>query len=508
MNDATAATGPLAASDAASAGRSRLFLALVIGALVLGLLRRTMFGLDSPLWLDETYTGAIAIQPTLRGLVLDCLSEVGGPVYYSLMWCWEKLFGAGNLALRFPSLLFGALAPVLIFAKGHPDRFTRLFWAALAALWVPSFFYATEARSYALLFLMGTGQIILFMRMLARPSLRNALYWAGLSSLFLLTHYHSALVTGFQGLAYLWYHRKEALRTWPAGLLFAPAAAWMAFHLPLVVRFSTPEVAWQKLLGPADILRLPFYLIGLPGISWMLLSIVGIGVLWEVYLRWRHRTGSRIDRAEAAAVAASLLSLAIVFGFGFLRPNFTPRYLMPFMPGLLLGAAIWIRVLSHRVKLLPWLALGSLILFGLWEARWRSTITDWRSQFNWEYASRDLIDQNPRRLIFTWDNPTSVITSPRLMARVASFFFDRAGRPVPTLAPTLAGRGDVEPNASLLKVADRPGDAIIWIYDLQVDRTLASRYPPALPKLDPSLTCRNYGRDPHGVIACTRRGAP
>jgi hypothetical protein len=356
---------------------------------------------------------------------------------------------------------------------------------------------------------MGAVQIVLFMRMAAAPSLRTAALWSCLSALFLLTHYHSAIVTGFQGLAYLWLRPKDALRTWPAILLFAPAAAWMAFHLPLVLRFSDPEVAWQVFLTPADILQLPSYVIGLYRFSWAASLIIAAGTIWECSLRWRSRgPGAGIDRIEAAAVLASLLPLLLVFALGFVRPNFTPRYLMPFMPGILLGGAIWVRVLSRRVRLLPWLTVGLFVVSALGEMKTAASSDDWRAELSWEYVSKDLSARNAQRLIFTWDNPASVITPPRLMARVASFFFDRAGNPIPTIPVTLAGKGMIEPNSSLLAVADRPGDAIIWIFHTEDARTMASRHPPMLSKLDPSLTCRHYGREVHGVFACIRGRRP
>lgn len=101
---------------------------------------------------------------------------------------------ASSLSLRIPSLLFAIVTPLLIFWKGHPHRLTRQMWAALAALWVPSFFHASDARAYTLLFLLGSAQIILFIRMIARPAIGSAALWSGLSAIFVLTHYHAGLV--------------------------------------------------------------------------------------------------------------------------------------------------------------------------------------------------------------------------------------------------------------------------------------------------------------------------
>lgn len=68
-----------------------------------GILRRPIFGLDTPLWLDETFTGAIAIEPDITVMIQQCLRDVAAPVYYWMMWVWEKLFGPVRCRSAFPA---------------------------------------------------------------------------------------------------------------------------------------------------------------------------------------------------------------------------------------------------------------------------------------------------------------------------------------------------------------------------------------------------------------------
>ncbi len=141
---------------------SRLTVMLVL-ALSVGLLNRLLAGWQAPLWYDETWTAAIATQASFVGLIRWCLEDPNGPVYYVLVWCWEKLAGPGDTALRLPSLLFSLAAPALLWRQGHPDRDTRRLWAGLAAVWVPGLLFANEARSYTLLLLLGSAQAIAFL---------------------------------------------------------------------------------------------------------------------------------------------------------------------------------------------------------------------------------------------------------------------------------------------------------------------------------------------------------
>lgn len=303
-------------------------------------------------------------------------------------------------------------------------------------------------------------------------------------------------------MAYLFLKRKDALRTWPAALVFVPVFVWMSVHLPLLIRFSRPEMAWQRLLGLSDALSLSRHLVGYPAwLSWGVLVVIALGCGWEAFRRFRTRTPSPVSRAEMAAVAASMLAISIVVGMGFLRPNFVPRYLMPFMPGALLGASIWTRILAARFPPLPWLVWGVLMVGVAGETIIRSRTPDWRMNMSWEAASQDISEAGARRLIFIWDNPSAALIEPRLMGKVGSFFFDRLGKPIPWVVLTLAGKGDIDPNRALLAVANQPGDAIIWLSDVHVPGTRAARHPPALSRLDSAIQCRRYGL---GVVACIR----
>ena len=498
------ATRSVGAGVEALAG-GRLLGVLFLSIFVIGFARRALVGWDAPLWLDEAFTGAIAIQPSLSGLVRDCLHELGGPVYYGLIWSWEKLFGPSDLSLRLPSFIFSILAPALVLWRGHPDPKLRLFWAALIALWAPSFYFATEARPYALLFLLATGQIILFRRLLDVPSLGRAFAWTGLSTLLILTHYHALVLTALEALAFLALKRKAAISTWPATLLFAPMLVWMAFHLPLHMRFSNPQVAWQKLLSPASVQAFPDLMMGAGRLSLVIFALLAVTTTIDLFRAATGKAALPYQRHDAAAVALSMAAILIVYGLGFIRPSFTPRYLVPFMPGFLLGLAMWLRLWAPRARLIPWLALLPLLLLtatSLFD-RLRDPKLDRRWDFSWQQAAQDIGASGAKRLIFLWDNPTTALGYPEILQRTGGFFFDRAHVPIPTEPLILAGRGNIDPNIALVRLA-REDDAIIWAYDGAVPHTLAARHPPRLSSIDRRWRCKNYGRLNITVLSCTR----
>jgi uncharacterized membrane protein len=439
-------------------------------------------------------------------LIGRMLSDVAAPFYYVFIWCWEKLLGASNFALRLPSFLFSIAAPLLILFAGPNDRLTRLLWAVLIALWVPSFYYATEARPYSLLYLLGTAQALLFCRLMGEPTLRRAIAWCAVSAVMVLTHYHSGLLAGLQGLAYLATWRRDALKTWPAALLFVPVAAWLAYHIPVLLQFSDPRYAWQSLLTVRDLLYLPAILIGLGTTLSMICALAIIGMLARDAMRAVRRRAFRPLPAEVIAAIASLLAILIIFGLGFISPNFTRRYVIGFAPGMLLGLAVLIRNWAGKWPLTPWVVIAFLSLTSAYDLRRWLITPDFRWNWNWQIASEDLQRAGAQRLFFLWDNPSVEILGEELLGQVGSFFFARDGVPVAAQAIRLGGQRNIDPNLVLLRHAGRPGDAIIWAYDRSVRSTLGIRHPPAIAEMDPRWQCRNYSdrSSPSQVYACFR----
>ncbi len=509
MNSVTGRT----AADATDAGKPRP--ALLVPALILALLGgmawRLAVGWDRPFWFDETFTGTIAIQPDLAGLVRDCLIEIGGPVYYSLMWVWEKLAGAGDTALRVPSVAMSVAAPLLILWRGHPDRDTRMLWAGLAALSIPALAYAIDARPYSLLFLLGTVQAILFGRLLTAPGTGRAFAWAAVSMLLVLTHYHTLPLVGLQGLLYLALCRVDALRTWPAALAFAPAAIWMPLHLPSLFRFS--KVAWQDQLSLRQALELPDALLQFGATSLLVVAVFAATVAYDLWRSASGRESFPYSRRDIAIFASSLLGVCAVFAVALHTRSFHARYLIPYIPGILFGLAIWGRRWSRRFPLVPALLLGLFLLFAAlhFVDAMRNRNRDVRMQLAWQSAAEDFAGKGVGRMVFYWDHPTVSNGDPDLLGRAGGFFFRRRGLPVDVIPLILGGdRPDTDPNLAirdaLASAPPRPGkDSFIWMYWPDTGN-VTDRYPARVDEWRQRFDCRNYGVSPTLVIlGCIER---
>src|SRR5262245_5471057 len=139
-------------------------------------------------------------------------SENTPPLYYLLAWTWSQLFGTSEFALRSLSATFGvAMIPIVYLAfKELVSSRVGLVAALLAAVNPFLVWYSQEARSYALLALLGAISLLFCARVLNSPSRSSVVWWGVASALMLVTHYSAAFVVGAEALLLLIAHRRRA----------------------------------------------------------------------------------------------------------------------------------------------------------------------------------------------------------------------------------------------------------------------------------------------------------
>lgn len=156
-----------------------LFLALLSVALGLeGIERRGMThvevyvpGIELPAEISE--------PPPRIGLMETVMwhfhSEPHPQGYYFLMWGWTKVFGTSLTALRLPSVLFGGLAVLMLFAAVSPlyGRSVALLSAALLAINGHHVYWTQHARMYELSLLLGVMSLWLLSKLLRGSASRR-----------------------------------------------------------------------------------------------------------------------------------------------------------------------------------------------------------------------------------------------------------------------------------------------------------------------------------------------
>lgn len=479
----------------------RVALACLLVAVAVITVERTWLALVQPLWFDEAFTAAVAATPNWRSFVQEAYNDVAAPLYYALIRLWEGVAGPSDFALRAPALLAilaaGAI-PIANRIKGLSFE-ARVTWGAMIFGWW-GVGLLLSGRCYALLLAVSTLQCLLFARLLLVPSRRNAWLWGGVATFAILLQYYALIAAAAQGLIYLAARRREALRTWPAVLAFAPAFGWMAFHAPRLQAFSAGDVAWHALVGPAE--AVGFTAFAFNPSSPLVLPLVAVVVLAGLLL---PKAPSARDAAPEPVgwlwlvAGAALAGLALTLISGALRPSLTGRYLVPVAPGLLLGL-----VLAVRRSARPQLTYLALIVIYLGVALRPGAFTEalrLGAPYGHEQASSTLMRHGVTNVVFVWDHKVAPVMAPSSLQRVGAVFFRRAGDPA--TVTVLAPRSGEDVNRLALAAASGPRPGIIWIYN-RSDSPSAHAFAPRIAQIDPRWTCERFGDEALGTLACYR----
>lgn len=108
---------------------------------------------SSPLWYDEAFTAVLSRLP-----IYEMLNAIAGdvhpPLYYLVTWSMVHLVGSSPAVLRAPSVFFSILSLVNFHQLSADLRLSnraRLISLAVMAFLPLNFYYAQEARMYAML---------------------------------------------------------------------------------------------------------------------------------------------------------------------------------------------------------------------------------------------------------------------------------------------------------------------------------------------------------------------
>lgn len=286
-------------------------------------------GLDrQSFWIDEVITAELLAKPLLDMLGTLPDAESTPPLYYLLAWLWSRVTGVDEAGLRSLSALFGTLTVPVCYAAARTLVAHRagVIVAGLAAVNPLLVWYSQEARAYSLFVLLGALSFLAFAQAFAEPSPRRLAFWAGASSLMILTHYFGVFLVVAEASVLLWRHRARAPRIATAaiagvGLVVLPLAVYQAIYassrwIRLVELPARIEEAVRQLLVPGE----PSIWAGAGvsegnGRSWWLLGIAMIicAVAAIVALGTRsERRGGLVALAVGIAAAGMpvLMSLA------------------------------------------------------------------------------------------------------------------------------------------------------------------------------------------------------
>ena len=433
-----AATGSHSPATQGEYGRTAPIGLLVLIVLGGALLRFAGLGSES-IWLDEV-TSILIARMDVPSMVAWTAADIHPPLYYFVLHFWLG-FGESEFAVRSLSAVFGVCTIVIVYALARElfDPGVGLLSALLLALSPMHIWYSQEARMYAMvtaLSLMASYLLVLALRT------RKTRYWLGyllFSVLALYTHYFALFVLLFQNLfivLWLWRHKAERhlWRRWllielGVGLLFLP---WV----PVIYRqVSGGGGVWvEKSIGRPDVralldtwlhfsvgLERQLYPEALRRLAYLLYAVsivtVAVHLLPVSARRWLTRRAVAISEWDTTTARTGLwfcvlyvaVPLLVAWLVSQVKPMYTERYLLPFVPPYCIVVAYGLSAIgpptaiafgetrvpggTDAARLWRWLRLAIILclvvtlLVGNWNA-WRIP-----QRADWRWASSYVLDR-------------------------------------------------------------------------------------------------------------------
>lgn len=318
------------------------------------------------LWLDEAWTAAVGAHGSAAILTIAAHDQ-NPPLYNLLVAWWARAFGTSELALRMPSLLAAVACAALLL------RFVRRFYGAEAAVTATLLYlvapaqtwYATEARSYALVGLLCVVSFHLYLSLLETPRRATAVALGLVNAAGLYAHYTIGLAWLAQAVCAPLVARagggRPALRAWIgsqvlAAALFVPLAPCVVANLP------ARTTSWLPPPGLTELAQVVRELAGSrSALRAGALLVAGFAVSRS--FRWRRDGAPTLaDRRVVAALAWAVIPVTVAFVVSQATPILLTRY-------QLFAGLGWIVAVAAVVAALPWpplvrtaVALGMVFL--------------------------------------------------------------------------------------------------------------------------------------------------
>jgi len=373
-------------------------LALVV--LASGLVRFVGLGKES-IWLDEA-TSILIARLNLSSVVAWAAGDIHPPLYYLALHFWLR-FGETEFAVRALSAVLGILTVVVTYALAQELFGPRVgvYAALLLALSPLHIVYSQEVRMYAMVTAWSLLASYLMLLALRRQRWQ---YWLGYvicGVLSLYTHYFALFVLLFQGLfiiGWAWRKRVEKKQLWFSVLALCTIAVMFLPWLPILYHQSTTggggwveksvgRPSWRSLVDTwvqfsIGLDRQP-YSVWLRRLAYALFGLCLLSGVWALPpVRSRARQAEALGNQREGllfCLTYVVVPLLTVWLLSQLKPMYTVRYLLPFLPAYCIFVA-------QGVHNLPWswartivvVLLASILLVGDYGA-WRTARNaDWR----------------------------------------------------------------------------------------------------------------------------------
>lgn len=213
---------------------------------------------------DEPFTIFVAHRDVSD--IITYLSNYNNPPLYELLLhYWMKIFGNGEMAVRFLPLIFSSVAVFFVYKIAQLLRNRKAAFFASVLFTFSSFLYsfAQESRVYSLFMLLALASCYFFILILKYNKTRTKVAFVFVSTLILYAHYFGFFILFVQGFMLL-LNPDFRKKFWSFVLLYLVVLVLYSPQIVVVLtRFSSSASngTWVPPVESLDSLRMIFFVI-------------------------------------------------------------------------------------------------------------------------------------------------------------------------------------------------------------------------------------------------------
>ncbi|MBL8013023.1 MAG: glycosyltransferase family 39 protein [Candidatus Omnitrophica bacterium] len=157
------------------------------------------------------------------------------PLHYIILKIWANIFGANELTLRLPSLIFSGLTTIVLFHLGKELFHKRVgFIAALLLIFSPfAISHAQSAKMYSLFWFLEASSFLYFFRFLRHASQKAYVSYIISTILCCYTMYVGWIFVIAQNVTFFFWGKREEWKKWclSQGIIFLVCLPWIIWFV-------------------------------------------------------------------------------------------------------------------------------------------------------------------------------------------------------------------------------------------------------------------------------------
>ncbi len=312
-------------------------------------------------WIDEIQAFDFIDHPFIETVKLLITPHDNGPLYFILLWVWQRITGPSDFSLRYLSVLCSILSMALLwwlsqtwFSKRVGKIAMMIFACAPFAIW-----YGQEAKMYALHMMLAILSTVYVTKAIQKQHWHYWLAYGVTLNLVGYSHLFGAFFIAAQGVLVLitTYRQWRILRAYLitmilVGLPYLPVI-YYAMNTLSMPSFTLTDnskgfVTFPHMLqefAAEFTMRVPrTYLVHINNlvIACAIIIILGLISAWQRDRRWARWI-----------LGLLILPALIYYPISFKIPVFTPKYLSASFPFFVMSAALAVDFIYERWR---WLA--------------------------------------------------------------------------------------------------------------------------------------------------------